>query len=73
MAQLGEACAECDRDPTEIEVTAMWFPNPSDLGDVERYQEMGVRRLVVPLQVLGRGNPAENLQRFAENVLPQIG
>ena len=72
MAQLGEACAECDRDPSEIEVTAMWFPNPSDLGDVERYQEMGVRRLVVPLQVLGRGNPAENLQRFAENVLPQI-
>ena len=72
MAQLGEACAECDRDPSEIEVTAMWFPNPSDLGDVERYQEMGVRRLVVPLQVLGRGNPAENLQHFAENVLPQI-
>ncbi|MDG2049838.1 MAG: LLM class F420-dependent oxidoreductase [Myxococcota bacterium] len=72
MKQLGEACAQFDRDPAEIEVTAMWFPNREDLSDVERYRSMGVRRLVVPLPALGRGNPAENLNEFSETVLAQI-
>ena len=72
MKELGQACAEFDRDPSEIEVTAMWFPNPEDLSDVERYRSMGVRRLVVPLPALGRGNPADSLKQFNEQVLTQI-
>ena len=72
MKELGQACAEFDRDPSEIEVTAMWFPNREDLSDVERYQGMGVGRLVVPLPALGRGNPAESLKQFSEQVLSQI-
>ena len=72
MKELGQACAEFDRDPSEIEVTAMWFPNHEDLSDVERYQGMGVGRLVVPLPALGRGNPAESLKQFSEQDLSQI-
>ena len=72
MKELGQACAEFDRDPSEIEVTAMWFPNREDLSDVERYRSMGVRRLVVPLPALGRGNPADSLKQFNEQVLTQI-
>ncbi|MAJ61324.1 MAG: hypothetical protein CBC48_16080 [bacterium TMED88] len=72
MKELDQACAEFDRDPSEIEVTAMWFPNREDLSDVERYQGMGVGRLVVPLPALGRGNPAESLKQFSEQVLSQI-
>ena len=70
--ELDRACKDFGRDRAEIEITAMWFPNPSDLSDVERYREMGVGRLVVPLPALGRGNPAENLKAFGENVLAKL-
>ena len=50
----------------------MWFPNAADLRDVETYTEMGVGRLVVPLPALGKGNPAENLKAFSENVISKI-
>jgi len=51
----------------------MWFPNAADLSDVERYTDMGVGRLVVPLPALGKGNPVENLKAFTENVISRIG
>ena len=70
--QLDAACREIGRDRGEIEVTAMWFPNPADLSDVERYVEMGVGRLVVPLPALGAGNPVDSLKAFGENVLSQV-
>lgn len=72
MGELDKACADVGRDRSEIEVTAMWFPNAEDLSDVERYTEMGVGRLIVPLPALGRGNPAENLKAFAENVIAKL-
>ena len=70
--ELDQACKDVGRDRAEIEITAMWFPNPSDLGDVDRYREMGVGRLVVPLPALGRGNPADNLKAFGENVIAKL-
>lgn len=70
---LYKACAELGRNRAEIEVTAMWFPNAEDLSDVERYAEMGVGRLVVPLPALGQGNPVENLKAFGEKVIPKVG
>jgi len=73
LEQLDKACAEAGRDRAEIEVTAMWFPNPSDLGDVGKYADLGVGRLIVPLPALGKGNPADNLEAFAGNVLARIG
>ena len=73
LEQLDQACKDAGRARTEIEVTAMWFPNAADLSDIERYTELGVGRLIVPLPALGRGKPAENLQAFSENVLSKIG
>jgi alkanesulfonate monooxygenase SsuD/methylene tetrahydromethanopterin reductase-like flavin-dependent oxidoreductase (luciferase family) len=73
IEELDKACAEVGRDRAEIEVTAMWFPNAANLSDVETYADMGVGRLVVPLPALGKGNPAENLRAFSENVLSKIG
>jgi len=70
---LDKACAEVGRNRAEIEVTAMWYPNPEDLSDVERYAEMGVGRLVVPLPALGQGKPVENLKAFSEKVLSKVG
>lgn len=73
LGQLDEACSAASRDRSEIEVTAMWFPNPEDLSDVERYASLGVGRLVVPLPTIVKGNPIESLQAFAENVLAELG
>ncbi len=50
----------------------MWFPNADDLSDVERYAEMGVGRLVAPLQALGKGSPVDNLKKFGENVIAKL-
>jgi len=72
LAELDRACADAGRSRDEIEVSAMWFPNPEDLGDVKRYADLGVGRLIVPVQALGQGNPAENLERFAESVIARL-
>jgi probable F420-dependent oxidoreductase len=73
LEELGKACDAVGRDPKEIEITAMWMPNPEDLSDVERYADLGVSRLVVLLPALGKGSPVENLQAFGENVISKIG
>ncbi len=73
LEQLDKACADAGRDRSEIEVTAMWFPNAADLSDVERYTDLGVGRLVVPLYALGKGNPVEHLKAFSENVISKVG
>jgi probable F420-dependent oxidoreductase len=73
VEELDKACAAVGRDRSEIEITAMWFPNAEDLSDVSRYADMGVSRLIVPLPALGAGNPIDNLKAFRENVLSKVG
>ncbi len=73
MERLQRACAEVDRDPKTVEVSAMWIPAVEGVEAVARYAELGVDRLVVPLQALGAGDPAENLTRFADDVLVKLG
>ena len=72
LDQLDKACAEVGRDRSEIEVSAMYLPNPEDLGDVKRYEDMGVARLIVPLPALGKGSPADNLEKFGEQIVSRI-
>jgi probable F420-dependent oxidoreductase len=72
LEQLDKACAEVGRNREEIEITSMWFPNPEDLSDVERYADLGVSRLIVPVPALGKGKPAENLKVFSEKVISQL-
>ena len=50
----------------------MWMPNPEDLSDVERYTDLGVSRLSVPVPALGKGNPVDNLKAFGENVITKL-
>ena len=50
----------------------MWFPKAEDLSDVERYAEMGVGRLVVPVPAIVKGDPVESLQAFGENVTAKL-
>lgn len=72
LEQLDSACAEVGRDRSEIEISCTWFPNPNDLGDVERYRELGVSRLIAALPAIGQGNPKDTLPAFAESVLSKI-
>jgi probable F420-dependent oxidoreductase len=67
LADIAAACADADRDPTEIEITCMW-PGQGGKDAVARLAEVGVHRLVVPLFALG-GDPAAGLQRLAEEVI----
>jgi len=73
MKKLDQACTLVGRDRSEIDVTAMWFPNAADLSDVDRYTEMQVSRLVVPFPALGQGNPIENLKAFSDQVMAKLG
>jgi len=73
LEELDKACDAVGRDRAEIEVSAMWVPNPEDLGVVEQYADLGVSRLIVPVQARGAGSPAENLQAFGENVISKLG
>lgn len=53
-----------DRDPTSIEVTAMWtlVKEPDAKA---RYAELGVSRLIVPLVATGTFDPLEAVERIA--------
>jgi probable F420-dependent oxidoreductase len=73
LEELDKACDAVGRDRAEIEISAMWMPNPDDLGIVEQYADLGVSRLIVPIQGLGKGDPVENLKAFGENVISKIG
>ena len=39
---------------------------------VKQYEELGVSRLIIPLQALGAGNPVENLDRLGNDVLAKL-
>ena len=65
--QISAACAEVDRDASEIEVTCMWTAQ-GGADAVAQLADAGVHRLVVPLPALG-DDPAEGLQRLADEVI----
>ena len=58
LVQLAEACKAEGRDPDSVEVTTMWIP-AMGLDSVARFRDLGVQRLVIPLQALGEGDPLE--------------
>lgn len=73
LKDLDKACADAGRNRDEIEITAMWAPRGGDLSEAERYADLGVSRLVVPVPALGKGNPAENIKAFADKVIGKLG
>jgi probable F420-dependent oxidoreductase len=58
---------EHGRDPSSIELTAMW-PFALEPDAVSRYEDLGVARLVVMVQLLGTPDPMQGLERLAEKL-----
>ena len=72
MKELGAACAEEDRDLDSIEVTCMWMP-AMGLDSISKFRDVGVSRLVVPLQALGVPNPIEGLDKLGTDIIAKLG
>lgn len=70
LERLAEACSEVGRDPAEIEISSMWIP-AMGLDSLRRFEGLGVARLIVPVQALGR-NPIEALDGLADDVLAKL-
>jgi probable F420-dependent oxidoreductase len=72
LKELRAACAAVKRDPASIEVSCMWVPAMEKLDVVERYQKLGVSRLIVLLPALG-APPLEAIERFGHETLSKLG
>jgi hypothetical protein len=73
LAQLNAACEAHGRERSSVEVTTMWIPGMEGVETVQLYEDLGVSRLVIPLQALATdGDVAGSLQKFAEETLSQI-
>ena len=66
LESLRQACDAIDRDMNEIEITCMW-PGRGGNEFLGQLDDVGVHRVVVPL--MGAGNPVENIQKLAEEVI----
>ena len=66
LESLHRACDDIGRDTSEIEITCMW-PGRGGNEFLGQLAEVGVHRVVVP--VMGVGNPAETMQKLAEEVI----
>lgn len=74
MPSLDAACAEHGRDRGAIEVSTMWVPQLEPIETFERYREVGVDRLVVPMVLLsGEGDRLDGLKRFGDEVMSKLG
>jgi probable F420-dependent oxidoreductase len=72
LGPLAEACAAEGRDVSTVEISCMWVPAMEGPEVVKQYEDLGVSRLIIPLQALGAGNPIENLDRLGSEVLSKL-
>lgn len=70
LETLAQACDEVGRDPAEVEISSMWIP-AMGLDSLHQFAELGVARLIVPVQALG-GNPIEALDGLADDVIAKL-
>ena len=61
-----------NRDPSTVEISTMYVPllEPAEEA-IPRYRDIGVDRLIIPLQVLGE-KPMEAIGRLADDVIAKI-
>ncbi len=71
LKELARACAKIGRDPQSVEISCMWAPSAEGAASARRFAELGVSRLIVPLQTLG-SPPLQALERFANDWLPKL-
>ncbi|MCH8883336.1 MAG: TIGR03619 family F420-dependent LLM class oxidoreductase [SAR324 cluster bacterium] len=63
---------EFGRDPAEIEISAFWTRSREGLDSVRELEDLGVARLIAPLQSLGEDDPLVGVERLAENVIAKL-
>lgn len=68
---LEKACAAEGRDPKTVEISTMWIP-AMGLDSLRQLQDLGVSRLIVPLQALGGESPVEALDGLADQVIAKL-
>ena len=70
LETLRTTCEQIGRDYDSIEITTMW-PGTGGVNAVDNFLNIGVDRLVVPLQALG-DDPLEGLNRLADEVITKV-
>jgi probable F420-dependent oxidoreductase len=63
---LRSAAEQHDRAMETIEITAMWAYALEGLDAIARYEDLGVRRLVIPVPLLGDRNPLVGLDKLGD-------
>lgn len=72
LQPLGEACAAEGRPVESVELSAMWIPAMTGLDGLRAYEDIGVSRLIIPVQALGGASPVEALDELASAMLAKI-
>jgi probable F420-dependent oxidoreductase len=65
LARLSKIAEDLGRDPSSIEITAMW-PYVKERDRLSDYEAMGVSRLLVPLTALGTPDPFAGIEALAK-------
>jgi probable F420-dependent oxidoreductase len=68
MKPLEQACAAVDRDVSGIEISSMWVPPMEGPEVIPRYEDLGVDRLIVPVQALGVQDPVAAAEKLGETI-----
>ena len=71
MDTLADACKAEGRDPKTVEVTAMWAMQ-GGMDTVKQFEDLGVERLNIPIQVMGGGDMVDNIKRLGDDLLAKM-
>jgi alkanesulfonate monooxygenase SsuD/methylene tetrahydromethanopterin reductase-like flavin-dependent oxidoreductase (luciferase family) len=66
LKPLEQACEAEGRDVSTVEVSCMWIPAMEGAELIPRYEDLGVDRLIVPLQALGTADPIEATEKLGD-------
>ena len=73
LERLRTTAEAAGRDPSSIEITALWRDFANGMESLDAYREMGVSRLLVPaLHLSDPANLDEHLNRLQEDVLAKL-
>ena len=71
LKELASACEAEGRSVDEIEVSCMWIP-AMGMDVMAQLADLGVERLVIPVQALGGGNPIEAIDKLGNEVIAKL-
>jgi probable F420-dependent oxidoreductase len=72
LGQLKAVAEAAGRDPISIEITAFWPDYDGGMDNLERYRDLGVTRLLVPLRLLRNGDLDKNIDLVREEILSKL-